>query len=81
MTSSATDASGIPADVSRPVRAGTPQLRWLIEQIGAEVLDRDRDRRAPHAEYVLLKQLRLGVLRVPAGLGGGGCSIRELSRR
>ena len=78
MTSSATDACGIPAGVSAPVRAGTPELRWLIEQIGAGVLGRDRDRRAPHAEYALLKRLRLGVLRVPAGLGGGGCSIREL---
>jgi alkylation response protein AidB-like acyl-CoA dehydrogenase len=69
---------GLATEVSRPVRAGTPELRWLIDQIGAEVLDRDRDRRAPHAEYALAKQHRLGALRVPAELGGGGCSIREL---
>ena len=78
MTSAVTGDSGIPADVSGPVRAGTRELRWLIDRIGADVLDRDRDRRAPHAEYALLKRLRLGALRVPAGLGGGGCSIREL---
>jgi alkylation response protein AidB-like acyl-CoA dehydrogenase len=70
--------NGVATEVSRPVRAGTPELRWLIDQIGAEVLDRDRDRRAPHAEYALAKQHRLGALRVPAELGGGGCSIREL---
>ena len=74
MTSAVTGASGIPADVSGPVRAGTRELRWLVDRIGADVLDRDRDRRAPHAEYALLKRVRLGALRVPAELGGGGCS-------
>ena len=45
MTSVVTGASGIPADVSGPVRAGTRELRWLVDRIGADVLDRDRDRR------------------------------------
>src|ERR1700749_4760872 len=78
VASSAIQPGGVTAEPGPPVRAGTPELRSLIDRIGAEVLDRDRDRRAPHEEYALLKQQRLGALRVPAELGGGGCSIRAL---
>lgn len=66
-----------PRGATVPLRAGSAQLTSLIEQIDAGVLQRDRDNRAPFAEFALVKQALLGALRLPEPIGGGA-SLTEL---
>jgi alkylation response protein AidB-like acyl-CoA dehydrogenase len=64
--------------VTRPVAPGSDELRLLIEQIDMGVLERDLNRRGPYAEFELVRQARLGSLRIPRDRGGAGASLREL---
>lgn len=64
--------------VSRPVGPGTPELEALIVQIDENVLARDRNREAPLREFDLVRQARLGAMRIPVRRGGAGSTLREL---
>jgi alkylation response protein AidB-like acyl-CoA dehydrogenase len=57
---------------------GTPALERLLEQIAPEASERERDRIAPFAEIELIKDARLGAIRVPVAEGGGGATLRQL---
>jgi len=60
------------------VRPGTPALDALLARIGEGAALRERERIAPHAEIALLREARLGALRLPVADGGGGASMRQL---
>ncbi|RLV47518.1 acyl-CoA dehydrogenase [Nocardioides mangrovicus] len=66
------------ASTSTPVRAGSPELRALLDRIAVDADVRDRERIAPFEQIGWLKQAGLGRLRVPVAEGGGGASLREL---
>lgn len=68
MTSTATE----------PVTYGSQRLTDLIAAIGEGALDRERSGERPFAAIDLVRQARLGALRIPAESGGGGASLREL---
>ena len=61
-----------------PVLPGSIDLRRLVDRIDAEVLDRERERRPPFREFELVREARLGALRLPVEQGGAGASLREL---
>ncbi|WP_036475451.1 acyl-CoA dehydrogenase family protein [Mycobacterium sp. URHD0025] len=63
---------------SAPVTFGSPELRQLIEQIGDGVVDRDERGEPPYAKFDLIREARLGALRLPLDAGGGGATLREL---
>lgn len=63
---------------SAPVVFGSPALRELVEQIGHGVIERDERDEPPFAKFALIRQARLGALRLPVDAGGGGASLREL---
>jgi alkylation response protein AidB-like acyl-CoA dehydrogenase len=50
----------------------------LLERIAAGAAERERERRAPHAEVQLLREAGVGALRVPADEGGAGASLPAL---
>ncbi|MFT4035787.1 MAG: acyl-CoA dehydrogenase family protein [Patulibacter sp.] len=64
-----------PAD--GPVRPGSPELAQLLAAIGDGAFERERDEVAPHNAVDLVRQARLGALRVPTELGGAGATARE----
>jgi alkylation response protein AidB-like acyl-CoA dehydrogenase len=66
------------ADVGRPLLPGNGGLQRLIDRIDAEVLDRERDRRPPFREFELVREARLGALRLGVADGGAGVSLRGL---
>ncbi|AII10964.1 hypothetical protein EP51_43390 (plasmid) [Rhodococcus opacus] len=57
---------------------GSPRLRGLVSHIGRGAVERDREARAPFTEFALLKQARIGALRLPRDAGGGGATLPEL---
>ena len=61
-----------------PVRFGTPELRQVIDEIGRSTAASEREGKNPYAAMDLVRQSRLGALRVPLAEGGGGCTVREL---
>lgn len=61
-----------------PVTVGSDRLNWLIAEIGRGTLERERNGERPFAAIDLVRQHRLGALRIPAEEGGGGASLREL---
>ncbi|MDW5593849.1 acyl-CoA dehydrogenase family protein [Conexibacter stalactiti] len=50
----------------------------LFARIAEGERERERERIAPHDQIALLRESRLGALRVPVALGGAGASVREL---
>lgn len=60
-----------------PVTFGSPELTRLLAYFDAEVVDRDAVHRHPFEEFDVLRQSRLGALRLPAGQGGGA-TLTEL---
>ncbi len=56
---------------------GTPGFERLLAQIAAGASDRERELEAPFAQVALIKEARVGSLRVPAAEGGGGASLRQ----
>jgi alkylation response protein AidB-like acyl-CoA dehydrogenase len=68
MTSTATE----------PLTYGSARLAGLIAAIGDGALERERTGERPFAAIDLVRQERLGALRVPRADGGGGASLREL---
>lgn len=61
-----------------PVRFGSPELRQVIDDIGRSVAASEREGSNPHAAIDIVRQSRLGAMRVPQADGGGGYSVREL---
>jgi alkylation response protein AidB-like acyl-CoA dehydrogenase len=57
---------------------GTPALERLLGEIAPGASERERDRIAPFAEIELIKEARLGAIRVPKAEGGGGATLRQL---
>jgi alkylation response protein AidB-like acyl-CoA dehydrogenase len=60
------------------VTAGSERLTQLIAAIGEGTLERERTGERPFAAIDLVREQRLGALRIPAADGGGGASLREL---
>ncbi|HJZ37647.1 MAG TPA: hypothetical protein VJ204_15365 [Solirubrobacterales bacterium] len=57
---------------------GTPALTRLLEQVADGAAERERALEAPFAAIDLVRETRLGAIRVPAEDGGGGASLRQL---
>jgi alkylation response protein AidB-like acyl-CoA dehydrogenase len=66
-----------PEDLIEP---GSPRLAALLEAIAAGAAERERDRVHPYEQIQLIKDSRLGALRVPRERGGAGASLRDLFR-
>lgn len=63
---------------TEPLTYGSQRLADLLTAIGAGTLERERNNERPFGVIDLIRQERLGALRVPAADGGGGASLREL---
>lgn len=63
---------------SAPITAGSSELRELIAQIDAGVLEREETQSPPHEQVEQLKLARFGALRLDPAEGGGGASLPEL---
>jgi len=72
-----TDQAVSPEDLLEP---GSPRLAGLLEAIAAGAAERERDRVHPFEQIQLIKDSRLGALRVPREYGGAGGSLRDLFR-
>jgi alkylation response protein AidB-like acyl-CoA dehydrogenase len=57
---------------------GTPALARLLEQVADGAAERERALEAPFAAIDLVRETRLGAIRVPAEDGGGGASLPQL---
>jgi alkylation response protein AidB-like acyl-CoA dehydrogenase len=55
-----------------------PDLEALLAHIAKGSSERERERILPHESIDLIRQARLGALRLPTEAGGAGSSIREL---
>jgi alkylation response protein AidB-like acyl-CoA dehydrogenase len=62
----------------RNVPPHTLELDALLAQIADGESERERERILPHRQIALIKQARLGALRLPVAAGGAGHTIREL---
>jgi alkylation response protein AidB-like acyl-CoA dehydrogenase len=63
---------------TQPLSYGSERLTALIATVGEGALERERTGERPFAAIDLVRQARLGALRVPREDGGGGASLREL---
>jgi alkylation response protein AidB-like acyl-CoA dehydrogenase len=67
--------------VAPPVpRPGSPEIAEIVAEVAADAARRRADggTEPPTAAIAAIKKLRLGAVRVPAELGGGGWRITEL---
>ncbi|MEH2107648.1 acyl-CoA dehydrogenase family protein [Nostoc sp.] len=62
---------------SAPVTANSPELQKLFDFIALGASERDRDRILPYDVIDLIRQSRLGALRIPVAEGGAGSTARE----
>jgi alkylation response protein AidB-like acyl-CoA dehydrogenase len=56
----------------------SPELGTLLNHIAKGASERERERVLPYEAIDLIRQARLGALRLPTEAGGAGSSIREL---
>lgn len=63
---------------STPLTYGSDRLAALLAAVGEGALERERTNERPFAIIDLIRQERLGALRIPAADGGGGATLREL---
>jgi alkylation response protein AidB-like acyl-CoA dehydrogenase len=56
----------------------SPHLETLLNHIAGGASERERERILPYEAIDLIRQARLGALRLPTEAGGAGSSIREL---
>ena len=61
-----------------PITARSPELPQLLAAIGEGASQRDRERTHPLEALALVRQSRLGALRLAAGEGGGNATARDL---
>lgn len=60
-----------------PVRYGTPEMEALLAAIGESAAASKAAGNNPFPAIDLVRDSRLGALRVPVNEGGGGCTLRE----
>lgn len=60
-----------------PVRYGTPEMEALLAAIGESAAASKAAGKNPFPAIDLVRDSRLGALRVPVDEGGGGCTLRE----
>ncbi len=60
-----------------PPRVGSAEMKQLIAAIGASAAASKRAGTPLYEAIDLVRQSRLGAIRVPVAEGGGGCSVRE----
>ena len=60
-----------------PVRYGTPEMEALLAAIGESAAASKAAGNNPFPAIDLVRDSRLGALRVPVDEGGGGCTVRE----
>jgi alkylation response protein AidB-like acyl-CoA dehydrogenase len=65
-------------DVSQPVQIGSANLDLLFDHIAEGEAERERERIMPYEIIDLLRQSRIGALRIPRDEGGGGSSVRDV---
>lgn len=65
---------------SRHLDSRSPDLDALLNHIAEGASERERERILPFETIDLIRQARLGALRLPTAAGGAGSSIRELFR-
>lgn len=70
-------APQFPSD-PQPLRIDSPSLTALLDYIAQDEARRERDRTLPYDIVDLIRQSRIGALRIPKADGGGGVSLREL---
>lgn len=68
------------AEATTAVTYGSPALQELIDHIGEGAIGRDERDELPYEAIDAVKRARLGALRVPAALGGGGATLVEAFR-
>ena len=78
MSSASVEESVPELGEQNPVRFGSPELRQAIDEIGRSTAASEREGQNPYAAMDIVRQSRLGALRVPLDEGGGGCTVREL---
>lgn len=61
-----------------PITASSPELQKLFDYIALGAAERDRDRILPYDAINLIRQSKLGALRIPIAEGGGGSTARDL---
>lgn len=70
-------APQFPSD-PQPLHIDSPSLTALLDYIARDEAKRERERTLPYDIVDLIRQSRIGALRIPKGDGGGGVSLREL---
>ncbi|TAI64848.1 acyl-CoA dehydrogenase family protein [Bradyrhizobium sp. Leo170] len=68
----------VPPQFSRPVTADSSELQALLDYIAEGSAARDLKRVHPYEAVSLIRQAKLGALRIATAEGGGGSSFREL---
>lgn len=63
---------------SQQVELRSSELDTLLARIAEGESERERERVLPFAQIDLIRQAKLGALRLPASAGGAGSTIREL---
>ncbi|HVW46379.1 MAG TPA: acyl-CoA dehydrogenase family protein [Solirubrobacterales bacterium] len=67
----------VPANLQAPPELGSAELDRLLEQIGADVFERERDGIPPFDAIDLVRRSRLGALRLPREEGGADATLRD----
>jgi alkylation response protein AidB-like acyl-CoA dehydrogenase len=67
----------ISADSGSPLTFGSPAMAELVARVAEGSAERDRDRTLPFEVLKLVRQTKLGALRLPLTQGGGGSSLTE----
>ncbi|MEH2549820.1 alkylation response protein AidB-like acyl-CoA dehydrogenase [Bradyrhizobium sp. AZCC 2262] len=68
----------VPPQFSRPITANSSELPALLDYIAEGAAARDLERAHPYEAVSLIRQAKLGALRIATAEGGGGSSFREL---
>ena len=66
------------AEATAAVTSGSPQLRELIDYIADGAIGRDERDELPYDAIEAVKRARLGAIRLPVSLGGGGATLVEV---
>ncbi|WP_131769977.1 acyl-CoA dehydrogenase family protein [Candidatus Protofrankia californiensis] len=66
------------AEDTRAVTFGSPQLAKLIAHVAEGAIEREQRGKPPFEAIEAIRRARLGALRLPRGIGGGGASLVEL---
>ncbi|NTI53011.1 acyl-CoA dehydrogenase [Agrobacterium rhizogenes] len=61
-----------------PVVLNSPELERFLEHVKAGASERDRNRQLPFDVVALIRQNRIGAIRLPLSAGGAGASFRQL---